>query len=73
MPAGATDAVVTVTTRLSRRRQATHTRRVRVDSRKGSGLVGLTDRVEALGGHLQIDSIAGTGTSLLAAIPFEAR
>jgi signal transduction histidine kinase len=44
-----------------------------VDSRNGSGLVGLTDRVEALGGHLQIDSIAGTGTSLLAAIPFEAR
>jgi signal transduction histidine kinase len=43
------------------------------DSGKGSGLVGLTDRVEALGGHLQIDSIAGSGTSLLAAIPFEAR
>jgi signal transduction histidine kinase len=43
-----------------------------VDSRNGSGLVGLTDRVEALGGHLQIDSIAGTGTTLLAAIPFKA-
>ncbi|HEY2500036.1 MAG TPA: hypothetical protein VGI68_01075, partial [Mycobacterium sp.] len=29
------------------------------DSRNGSGLLGLTDRVEALGGHLQISSPAG--------------
>jgi signal transduction histidine kinase len=39
------------------------------DSGKGSGLTGLTDRVEALGGHLQISSPTGSGTSLLATIP----
>ena len=42
------------------------------DSRKGSGLIGLTDRVEALGGRLQISSIAGHGTSLTATIPLDA-
>jgi signal transduction histidine kinase len=41
------------------------------DSRKGSGLIGLTDRVEALGGRLQISSIAGQGTSLTATIPLD--
>jgi signal transduction histidine kinase len=41
------------------------------DSRKGSGLIGLTDRVEALGGRLQISSIAGHGTSLMATIPLD--
>jgi signal transduction histidine kinase len=41
------------------------------DSRKGSGLIGLTDRVEALGGRLQISSIAGHGTSLAATIPLD--
>jgi signal transduction histidine kinase len=41
------------------------------DSGKGSGLTGLTDRVEALGGHLQMSSPTGRGTSLLATIPFE--
>ena len=41
------------------------------DLTKGSGLVGLTDRVEALGGKLQISSVAGSGTSLVATIPFE--
>ena len=40
------------------------------DSGRGSGLTGLTDRVEALGGHLQVSSPIGTGTSLLATIPF---
>jgi signal transduction histidine kinase len=40
------------------------------DSGRGSGLTGLTDRVEALGGHLQMSSPIGTGTSLLATIPF---
>jgi signal transduction histidine kinase len=39
------------------------------DARKGSGLIGLTDRVEALGGHLQITSRLGSGTSLHATIP----
>ncbi|MDT5012656.1 MAG: hypothetical protein QOH57_4273 [Mycobacterium sp.] len=41
------------------------------DSRNGSGLIGLADRVEALGGQLQISSHYGRGTSLLATIPFE--
>jgi signal transduction histidine kinase len=39
------------------------------DSGRGSGITGLTDRVEALGGHLQISSPTGCGTSLLATIP----
>jgi signal transduction histidine kinase len=39
------------------------------DSRKGSGLIGLTDRVEALGGRLQITSLPGSGTSLHITIP----
>jgi len=41
------------------------------ESHKGSGLIGLVDRVEALGGQLRISSVAGSGTSLLATIPFE--
>jgi len=40
------------------------------DSGRGSGLTGLTDRVEALGGHLQMSSPIGSGTSLFATIPF---
>jgi signal transduction histidine kinase len=39
------------------------------DAGRGSGLTGLTDRVEALGGHLQISSPTGHGTSLHATIP----
>ncbi len=39
------------------------------DPERGSGLVGLRDRVEALGGTLAIDSPAGAGTDLEAAIP----
>jgi signal transduction histidine kinase len=35
----------------------------------GSGLRGLADRVASLGGTLQIDSAAGRGTQLRAAIP----
>jgi len=42
------------------------------DTGKGSGLVGLTDRVEAIGGKLTVSSQPGTGTSLLVTIPFEA-
>jgi signal transduction histidine kinase len=41
------------------------------DTHNGSGLIGLTDRVAALGGHLQISSPAGRGTTLLADIPLE--
>jgi signal transduction histidine kinase len=40
------------------------------DPAKGSGLIGLTDRVEALGGQMEIASHAGTGTSLHVTIPF---
>jgi signal transduction histidine kinase len=36
---------------------------------KGSGLIGLVDRVEALGGHLHVRSPAGEGTTLLVTIP----
>jgi signal transduction histidine kinase len=35
----------------------------------GSGLRGLADRVEALGGHLQVWSPVGRGTRLRAEIP----
>jgi len=38
---------------------------------KGSGLTGLIDRVEALGGKMTIQSQPGSGTSLLADIPIE--
>jgi signal transduction histidine kinase len=41
------------------------------DVRKGSGLVGLRDRIEALGGTLQVASPAGNGTTLLLEIPLE--
>ena len=41
------------------------------DLTKGSGLVGLNDRVEALGGRVQISSVAGSGTCLVVTIPFE--
>jgi signal transduction histidine kinase len=39
------------------------------DPDRGSGLVGLRDRVEAIGGHLAVTSPPGGGTSLLATIP----
>jgi len=39
------------------------------DPTAGSGLQGLTDRVEALGGTLEVVSPAGAGTSLRAEIP----
>jgi signal transduction histidine kinase len=38
----------------------------------GSGVRGLTDRVEALGGTLTLDSPAGGGTRLRADIPMPA-
>jgi signal transduction histidine kinase len=38
---------------------------------QGSGLVGLSDRIEALGGRLEVTSPAGSGTSLLIEIPHE--
>jgi signal transduction histidine kinase len=39
------------------------------DPTEGSGLLGLKDRVEALGGTIEIASPAGAGTSLLVVIP----
>jgi signal transduction histidine kinase len=39
------------------------------DPRAGSGLKGVADRVEALGGRLVLDSPAGSGTRLVAEIP----
>jgi signal transduction histidine kinase len=40
--------------------------------RAGGGLVGLADRLEALGGELVIDSAHGGGTTLTAIIPLDA-
>jgi signal transduction histidine kinase len=41
------------------------------DFAKGSGLIGLRDRVEALGGQMDVQSRHGSGTSLLVKIPFD--
>jgi signal transduction histidine kinase len=41
------------------------------DPRRGSGLVGLSDRIEALGGTFEVISPAGEGTALLIELPFE--
>jgi signal transduction histidine kinase len=38
---------------------------------QGSGLIGLTDRVEALGGSIEIVSRPGAGTSLVVTIPVQ--
>jgi PAS domain S-box-containing protein len=42
------------------------------DTSEGSGLWGLADRVEALGGHLLVESAPGAGTRLRAEIPLVA-
>jgi len=39
------------------------------DAARGSGLRGLADRLEALGGTLSVDSLPGAGTRLEAALP----
>jgi signal transduction histidine kinase len=39
------------------------------DPSRGSGLVGLSDRVEAVGGSIDVTSRPGRGTSLLVTIP----
>ena len=41
------------------------------DPRRGSGLRGLADRVEALGGRLSVESPQGSGTRVIAEIPAE--
>jgi signal transduction histidine kinase len=41
------------------------------DPGQGSGLIGLSDRILALGGTFQITSPAGDGTTLLVEVPIE--
>jgi signal transduction histidine kinase len=41
------------------------------DSAGGSGLLGLTDRVEALGGSIRVQSRPGDGTRITAELPLE--
>jgi signal transduction histidine kinase len=41
------------------------------DPTRGSGLIGLTDRVDALGGTIEVASPVGTGTTLLIRLPIE--
>jgi signal transduction histidine kinase len=41
------------------------------DAGRGSGLVGLTDRVEALGGSIRVSSWPGKGTQITAELPLE--
>jgi signal transduction histidine kinase len=43
------------------------------DPTRGSGLVGLQDRVAALAGTMTISGGAGKGTSIVARIPFDGR
>jgi GAF domain-containing protein len=42
-----------------------------VDAGRGSGIVGLNDRVEALGGSLRVDSSPGEGTQIVAQLPLD--
>lgn len=41
------------------------------DPTRGSGLIGLTDRVDALGGTIEVASPVGQGTTLLITLPLE--
>jgi signal transduction histidine kinase len=41
------------------------------DAARGSGIVGLNDRVEALGGSLRVDSRPGQGTQIVAQLPLD--
>jgi signal transduction histidine kinase len=41
------------------------------DLSKGSGLLGLRDRIDALGGTLQVTSLPGNGTTMLVEVPLE--
>jgi signal transduction histidine kinase len=42
------------------------------DARRGSGLIGLADRVDALGGTIEVASQIGEGTGLHVTLPIEA-
>jgi signal transduction histidine kinase len=37
----------------------------------GSGLIGLRDRVQALGGSIEVNSSAGEGTAILVELPLQ--
>jgi signal transduction histidine kinase len=41
------------------------------DAARGSGLIGLRDRVEALGGSIEVSSPSGQGTTLTVLFPLE--
>jgi signal transduction histidine kinase len=41
------------------------------DATRGSGIVGLNDRVEALGGSLRVDTSPGEGTQIVAQLPLD--
>ncbi len=41
------------------------------DPGRGSGLIGLSDRVDALGGTIEVASPSGEGTTLLVTLPIE--
>ena len=43
------------------------------DPSKGTGLRGLADRVEVMGGRLDVDSPTGAGTRVSASLPLAAR
>jgi signal transduction histidine kinase len=42
------------------------------DPSRGTGLIGLTDRVEALGGTIDVSGSTGSGTKLLVELPAKA-
>ena len=42
-----------------------------VDAARGSGLIGLKDRVEAMGGTIVVESLRGEGTSLFVELPVD--
>jgi signal transduction histidine kinase len=41
------------------------------DASRGSGLIGLRDRVEAIGGTIAVDSVAGGGTTVVVSLPLD--
>jgi signal transduction histidine kinase len=43
------------------------------DPAQGSGLIGLRDRIDALGGRLEVTSPIGGGTTLLIQVPIESQ
>jgi len=43
------------------------------DAARGSGLLGLKDRAEAIGGTVALESRQGVGTSLIVELPLDSR